>query len=57
MTDRKLTECDNVTRVEIIESTGRVYTTGSYKTEVQLQENGLTLKIFIRERPYGDLFK
>ena len=53
----KLINCDKVTRVEIIDSTGRVYTTGSYKTEVQLQDMGLTLKVFINARPYIDIFK
>lgn len=53
----KLSECDKVTRVEIIDENGRVYLTGSYKTEVQLQDMGLTLKVFIKKREYADVLK
>lgn len=53
----KQPQFDQVTRVEIIDQTGRVYTTGSYKTEVSLQDMGLTLKVFINARPYRDVFK
>lgn len=56
MSDKTLTSCDKVTRIEIIDSTGRRFLTGSYKTTVQLQDMGLTLKIFINERPYKELF-
>jgi hypothetical protein len=56
MSDKVLTSCDKVTRVEIIDSTGRIFLTGSYKTTVHLQDMGLTLKIFINERPYHELF-
>lgn len=52
-----LEECHQVTRVEVIDQSGRVYTTGSYKTEVQLQDGGLTLKVFINPRSYVDVFK
>ena len=53
----KLTDFNKVTRVEVIDQTGRVFTSGSYKTEVSLQDLGLTLKIFINARPYKDIFK
>jgi hypothetical protein len=53
----KLSECDNVTRVEIIDGSGRAYTTGSYKTEVYLQDMGLTLKIFIDALPYRAIYR
>ncbi len=52
-----LDEFNRVTRVEVIDQSGRVFTTGSYKTEVQLQDSGLTLKIFINACPYSDVFK
>ena len=56
MNDKTLTNCDKVTRIEVIDSKGRRFVTGSYKTTVQLQDMGLTLKIFINERPYKELF-
>lgn len=53
----RLHHCDAVTRIEVIDSlTGRVYTAGSYQTEVQLQDMGLTLKIFIDKMPYSQVF-
>ncbi len=52
----KLKGVDKVTRVEVIGKNGRIFTTGSYKTEVQLQDMGLTLKIFIQERPYAEIY-
>ena len=57
MTDKVLTSCDKVTRIEIIDSTGRRFLTGSYKTTVQLQDAGKTLKVFIQERPYKDVYE
>jgi hypothetical protein len=55
--NKVLTSCDKVTRIEIIDTTGRVFLTGSYKTTVQLQDMGLTLKIFINERPYLEIYE
>lgn len=57
MTDKTLTNCDKVTRIEIIDTKGRLFVTGSYKTTVQLQDMGLTLKVFINERPYKELYE
>lgn len=50
-------ECNNITRIEIIDESGRVYTTGSFKTEVSMQDDGKTIKIFITVRPYMDIYK
>ena len=52
-----LDECKNVTRIEVIDTTGRLYTIGSYLTEVQLQDEGRTLKVFVSSFPYVDIFK
>ena len=53
----KLDDCDKVTRVEVIDRTGRVFVSGSYKTEAQIQDNGLTLKVFIDARPYSGVLQ
>lgn len=53
--DQTLKSCNKVTRVEIIDETGRVYVTGSYKTKVQLQDLGLTLKVFVESRSYSEV--
>lgn len=57
MIDKELEECRKVTRVEVIDShLGRVYVTGSYDTVVQLQDDGITLKVFIDGRPYSSVY-
>lgn len=57
MTDDTLNSCDNVTVIEIIDSTGKIFSTGSYKTKVKLKDNGKTLKIFINDRSYKEEIK
>lgn len=44
---------DTVTRVEIVDSNGRAYTSWHLRNKVELsiQDDGKTLKIFISEKP------
>ena len=39
-----------VTRVEVIDETGRVYTKWNVKVEAQLQDDERTLKIFVYKK-------
>lgn len=50
-----LTKLDNITRVEVIDETGRAYTKWGCKNVYQsIQDNDKTLKIFIGNK-IGDL--
>jgi hypothetical protein len=39
-----------ITRVEVIDETGRQYVRHDAHVELSLQDNGKTLKIFVQER-------
>lgn len=43
-------ESDKITRVEVIDETGRVYTRNDAKVDHQLQDDGRTLKVLIEEK-------
>jgi len=38
----------NVTRLEIIDETGRIYSKYDCEIELSLQDNGKTLKVFVK---------
>lgn len=54
MIDKILTNCNKVIRIEIINTAGKREIITSYNTTVQLQDMGLTLKIFINDRPFTE---
>lgn len=46
---REILHLPTVTRVEVIDQTGRVYVTNEASmVEVQVQDNGMTLKILLK---------
>jgi len=48
MEDKDLIILENVTRVEVIDETGRVYSKRDNKcTKISIQDSGRTVKIFI----------
>lgn len=47
MTNLKNLDLWDVTRVEVIDNNGRVYTKNGVYVELQFQDNGKTLKIFV----------
>lgn len=49
-----LTSCDKVVRIEIIDTLGKKHLFNSYKTTAHLSDMGLTLKLFINERPFKE---
>lgn len=49
-----LSSCDKVVRIEIIDTTGKRHIIHSYKTIAQLTDMGLTLKLFINDRPFKE---
>jgi hypothetical protein len=44
-----LEQLEKVTRVEIIDSTGRAYVKYGVRVEIALQDDGRTLKVFVNE--------
>lgn len=43
-------DASKITRVEVIDETGRAYTRWDVKAEVSIQDEGRTMKIFITSK-------
>lgn len=48
-------DTSKITRVEVIDETGRAYTRWDVKAEVCIQDEGRTMKIFVHDKNYGVL--
>lgn len=42
---------ESVTRLEVIDETGRVYSQWDCRVELSYQDNGRTLKVFVTKEP------
>lgn len=47
----------NITRVEVIDENGRAYVRVGVKVEVQVQDDGATLKVFVGARDNSEVDK
>ena len=44
---------DKITRVEIIDETGRVFSRWNQHVDISMQDDGQTMKVFIKRDPNG----